>query len=46
MVGEYNGSNQWSLADANSFSIVNYYSSVVSDTITVGDLNDLNLSIT
>ena len=41
VVGEYNGSNQLSLADANSFSIVNIISSsVVSDTITVGDLND------
>jgi predicted extracellular nuclease len=41
VVGEYNGSNQLSLADANSFSIVNTISSsVVSDTITVGDLND------
>ena len=41
VVGEYNGSNQLSLADANSFSIVNTITSlVVSDTITVGDLND------
>lgn len=41
IVGEYNGSNQLSLADANSFSIVSVTSDpVVSDTITVGDLND------
>ena len=41
VVGEYNGSNQLSLADANSFSIVSVTSDpVVSDTITVGDLND------
>ena len=41
VVGEYNGSNQLSLADANSFSIVNTITSpVVSDTIAVGDLND------
>ena len=41
MVGEYNGSNQLSLADANSFSIVSTTTDpVVSDTITVGDLND------
>jgi len=41
VVGEYNGSNQLSLADANSFSIVSLTSDpIVSDTITVGDLND------
>ena len=41
VVGEYNGSNQLSLADANSFSIVSTTTDpVVSDTITVGDLND------
>lgn len=41
VVGEYNGSNQLSLVDANSFSIVGTINDpVVSDTITVGDLND------
>ena len=41
VVGEYNGSNQLSLADANSFSIVSTTTDpVVSDTITIGDLND------
>ena len=41
VVGEYNGSNQLSLADANSFSIVTVTTDpIVSDTITVGDLND------
>ena len=41
LVGEYNGSNQLSLIDANSFSIVGTTNDpIVSDTITVGDLND------
>ena len=45
-VGEYNGSNQLSLADANSFSIVNTITSPCSKRyIAVGDLMMLNLSI-
>ena len=41
VVGEYNGSNQLSLVDANSFSIVGTITDpVVSDTIDLGDLND------
>ena len=41
IVGEYNGSNQLSLADANSFSIVSTTTDpVTSDTITVAELND------
>ncbi|HAR22002.1 MAG TPA: hypothetical protein DCR47_05505, partial [Cryomorphaceae bacterium] len=41
LVGEYNGSNQLSLVDANSFSIISTTTDpVVSDTISLGDLND------
>lgn len=41
VVGEFNGSNQLSLVDANSFSIVGTVSDpVVSDTVSLGDLND------
>jgi len=41
LVGEYNGSNQLSLVDANSFSIVGTINDpVTSDTASLGDLND------
>ena len=41
LVGEYNGSNQLSLVDANSFSIVGTTNDpVTSDTASLGDLND------
>jgi len=41
VVGEYNGSNQLSLVDANSFSIVGTTSDPVSsDTVALGNLND------
>ena len=41
VVGEYNGSNQLSLVDANSFSIVGTTTDpVTSDTVALGDLND------
>lgn len=41
LVGEYNGSNQLSLVDANSFSIISTTTDpVISDTISLGDLND------
>lgn len=41
VVGEFNGSNQLSLVDANSFSIVGTVNDpVVSDTVSLGDLND------
>lgn len=42
IVGEFNGSNQLSLADANSFSIVGIASAPVADTIALSDFNDAN----
>ncbi len=42
VIGWYNNSNQISLLDANSFSVVGSASAPVSDTIEIGVLNDAN----
>jgi hypothetical protein len=43
IVGEFNGSNQLSLADANSFSVVGFISTPpVADTVPLADFNDAN----
>jgi hypothetical protein len=42
LVGEFNGSNQLSLIDANSFSVVGFTNPPAADTVALADLNDAN----
>ena len=42
VVGEYNNSNQLSLLDANSFSVISSVSAPADTALTVGDFNDAN----